>query len=364
MLKFPAYLLVLIFAFNLKGQDCHLENALVNAPSGLILRKQVATGFIATIAFGDTVKYCAEKSYGQATFEGVNGDWRKVYHLTNEGYMFDGFLRKLVADTLNLDSLRASTAKISAVSDSLLGKPSSASPNMEVKNIDEHSFFKNNQLQLAIESYNFCGNIQSLDPTIYWYGIFLQDENERNGMHRIKPLDLKLILSKEKVGTGLEFDILTDQEERSLFLIGSDKIIPYQEIELFDQSEAIRVRGSKLFPGQELSLDAEGKVKLSATGQVVKAGDCPELKDYKVMISYQSEGLSLQQNLSDLIPDYGDCQIPRIYWYGDLSGDGLSDIIYVSVFENKNVFTFLQSVANPSQEIFTKKAVFTLTNCQ
>jgi len=359
MMKLTLYSLLLLFTTGLNAQDCKTEKALVNAPSGLILRKQVAQGYINTVPFGDTVLFCADKSYGRAEYEGIKGDWRKVYFADKQGYMFDGFLRKIARDTLDMDSLRASSSKISAKSDSLLGnrakkaKPTPAHPNL-----------KSDNLQLAIESYNFCGDIRSLDPSLYWYGIFLDDENEPDGLHSIKPLDLKLILSKEKVGQGLEFDILTDQKERSLFLLGSEKVIPYHEITLYDNSEAMRMRGSKLFPGQQLSLDREQKVSLSATGQVLKAGDCPDLKNYKVTISYQHEGVKIEQDLAELTPDYGDCQIPRIYWYGDLSGDGLSDIIYVSVFENKNVFTFLQSVANPSKELFTTKAVFTLTNCQ
>lgn len=359
MTKLPLYSLLLLFAIQLNAQECKTKKALINAPSGLILRKQVAQGYINTVPFGDTVLYCADKSYGKAEYEGIKGDWRKVYFAGKKGYMFDGFLRKIVSNNVDLDSLRASSAKISAKSDSLLGNEIK-----EAKPIIAHPNLRTNNLQLAIESYNFCGDIQSLDPSLYWYGIFLDDENEPNGLHSIKPIDLKLILSKEKVGDGLEFDILTDQEQRSLFLLGSEKVIPYREITLYDHSEAMRVRGSKLFPGQQLNLDDEGKVSLTATGQVLKAGDCPQLKDYKITISYQHEGKVIEQDLAELIPDYGDCQIPRIYWYGDLSGDGLSDIIYVSVFENKNVFTFLQSVAEPSEELFTTKAVFTLTNCQ
>jgi len=360
----PLSLLLLFFAFSLSGQDCNLVNAMVNAPSGLILRKQVAKGFITTVPFGDTVKYCANKSFGKAEYEGIKGDWRKVYFKKKEGYMFDGFLRKAPKDSLDFDSLRTSAAKISAVSDSILGTNNSKNFSSEKTLNPLHPYLKSDNLQLAVESYNFCGDIQSLDPTLYWYGVFLQSESEPNGLHRIQPLDLKLILSKEKVGSGLEFDILTNKDERSLFLIGSNKVIPFQEISLYDQSEAMRVRGSKLFPGQELSLDDTRKVKLTATGQVIKAGDCPTLKDYKITISYQNDGLKLEQNLAELIPNFGDCQIPRLYWYGDISGDGLSDIIYVSAFEDKNVFTFLQSVANPSKELFTQRAVFTLTNCQ
>ncbi len=359
----PLSLLLLLLAFSLSGQDCNLTKAVVNAPSGLILRKQVAKGFITSIPFGDTINLCADKSYGQAEYEGIKGDWRKVYFKKKEGYMFDGFLRKMVKDSLNLDSLRSRTAEIAAQTDSLLGTTPNETTSVAAKNY-AHPYLKSDELQLAIESYNFCGDIQSLDPTLFWYAIFLQSESDATGLHRIVPADLKLILSKEKVGRGLEFDILTDKEERSLFLLGSNIVIPHQEINLYDRSEAMRVRGSKLFPGQELRLDDERKVKLSATGQVIKAGACPELKDYKITISYQNEGISLEQDLSEIISDFGDCQIPRLYWYGDISGDGLSDVIFVSVFEDKNVFTLLQSVANPSKELFTQKAVFTLTNCQ
>ncbi len=358
-MKLSFYCLLFLFVFELSAQDCETEKALVNAPSGLILRKQVAKGYINTIPFGDTVLFCSKKSYGRAEYEGTKGDWRKVYIADQIGYMFDGFLKPILQDSAALKSLDTISPKPSAESDSLLVQESP-----KLKAISLHPNLKSDRLQLAIESYNFCGDIQSLDPSLYWYGLFLDDENKPDGLHSIKPLDLKLILSKEKVGKGLEFDILTDQEQRSLFLLGSEKIIPYQDITLYDQSEAMRVRGSKLFPGQQLYLDQEQKVSLTATGQVLKAGDCPVLKDYQIVINYQNEGKKIEQNLAELIPNYGECQIPRIYWYGDLSGDGLSDIIFVSVFEDKNVFTFLQSVPNPKAALFTTKAVFTLTNCQ
>lgn len=366
MIKFSSLiLLLLLITSTLSGQDCERAEAIVTAPSGLILRTAPAKGFVTSIPLGDTVEICLSKSYGQAEYEGIKGDWRKLYYQDKQGFSFDGFLRVIAKNEMPLDSLREASQSILAKSDSILGLPKNEESDY-TKDLTKtaHPNLKGDNLQFAVESYNFCGPIESLDPSLYWYGVFLQDENDPSGLHRIKPVDLKLILSKEKVGSGLEFDILTDNEERSLFLLGSDKVIPHQEIELYDPSEAIRMRGSKLFPGQELSIDDENKVKLSATGQVIKAGDCPELKDYKITIRYQSENQIIEQDLADLLTNYGDCQIPRLYWYGDISGDGFTDLIYVSVFEDKNVFTLLQSIAEPKDALFSKKAVFTLSNCK
>jgi hypothetical protein len=354
-------LVAFILAFNSFGQSCDLEKAVINAPSGLILRLEAAKGFITTMPMGDTLKFCSDQSFGSDQYEGIKGDWRHAYYNDKEGYVFDGFLRKISPDTLNLDSLHLRATQIISDSDSILQNNNKA---IKVEPLSPHPNLSGSFVRLAIESYNFCGDIESLDPSLYWYGVFLKSDLEQTGLLRLKPVDLKLILSKDKVAKGLEFDILTNSEERSLFLLGSDNIIKHQDLKLYDQSEAIRLRGSKLFPGQELALDTKRIVSLSATGQVLKAGDCPQLKDYKILINYEKDGLSLEQDLSELISGYGDCQIPRIYWYGDISGDGLSEIIFVSVYEDKTVFTLLQSIANPKKELFTRKAVFILKNCQ
>jgi hypothetical protein len=364
MRRLAPSLVALMLAFASFGQNCNLSKAIINAPSGLILRSEAAKGYITSMPMGDTLKFCADQSFGKAQYEGINGNWRQAYYNNKEGYVFDGYLMAILQDTLDLDSLRDRSVQIAATSDSILQDNSPANKVEKIKPNSSHPNLKGSFLKLAIESYNFCGEIQSLDPSLYWYGVFLKSDLEQTGMLRVNPVDLKLILSKDKVGKGLEFDILTDSEERSLFLLGSDNIINHQDLALFDQSEAIRLRGSKLFPGQELALDNKRIVSISATGQVLKAGDCPQLKDYKVLINYNKDGLSLEQDLAELIIGYGDCQIPRIYWYGDISGDGLSEVIYVSVYEEQTVFTLLESIANPKKELFTRKAVFTLKNCQ
>jgi hypothetical protein len=361
MIRLSYSLVALILAFNSFGQSCNLTKAVIIAPSGLILRLEAGKGYITTMPMGDTLKFCAEQSFGKAEYEGIKGDWRQAYYQDKEGYVFDGFLRKIFADTLNVDSLHIRATQVISDSDSILQNNRKV---IEVKPLPSHSNLPGSFVRLAIESYNFCGDIESLDPSLYWYGVFLKSDLEQTGLLRIKPLDLKLILSKDKVGKGLEFDILTNSEERSLFLLGSDNIIKHQDLELHDQSEAIRLRGSKLFPGQELALDNKRIVSLSATGQVLKAGDCPQLKDYQILINYEKDGLSLEQDLSELISGYGDCQLPRIYWYGDISGDGLSEIIFASVYEDHTVFTLLQSIVNPTNELFQRKAAFTSKNCQ
>ncbi len=337
------------------GQECEWTLATITAESGLILRKSPGKGFVSSIPMGDTIAYCSNQSFGSLSYEGIDGFWRKVQYQGQEGYSFDGFIKPLGTGS---DSLHSSAQDIMAKSDSLLkakGGKKPIAPN-------PHPFFKGKDFQFLIETYNYCGDVSKIDLSLYWYGVFMDDEAKPTGNLAIRPVDLKIILSKEKVSKGMEFDLLTDQEERSLFLIGSDKVILHKEIQLEDVLKGIRLRGKRLFPGQELILNDSDQLRLSATGQITKAGPCPEAKNYQLKIKASRGAKVIEQDLASLISDYGQCSIPELYWYGDLSGDKYPELIFVSVGENANVFYLLQS--NPgNSELFSLNSVFSLENC-
>lgn len=338
--------------FLLSAQDCAYSQGIVSTKSGLIIRESPGKGYVGVMSQGDTLSLCYSESFGTLTVDGIEGHWRKIRYRNLSGYAFDGFVFPVDSE---IDSLHQEAQKVMSETDSILGIQKPKKPVL-------HPFYKGDEFQFLLETYNYCGDVSAIDLSLYWYGIFMDSELNPDGKMEIRPLDLKISLSKEKVGQGMEFDILTDQEERSLFLIGSNKVIQHQSIVLEDVMKAIQLRGKRLFPGQELILNKKDQLRLSATGQILSAGPCPEAKDYRLMIKAQRQGQNLEQNLADLIPSYGKCAIPELYWYGDLSGDGQPELIFVSVEETENTFHLLQS--NPgTSELFSVQAVFRVVNC-
>ncbi len=351
---------LLIFVFGglmLQAQDCKKTWATATAPSGLILRKSPGSGYLDKIPLGDTVNYCSDSTYGELSFDGIDGYWRKVSFNGKTGYSFDGFLKPFQLQ-FSSDSLVEASKRVLAESDSLLGE---ASPKPEAKP-NPHPYFKGDDFQFLVETYNYCGNVQDIKLKLYWYGVYMDSEIQPTGQLAIRPLNLNVSLSKTSSGSAMEFDLLTDEEERSLFIFGVNNSYPYQEVNLADVLTTIGSRGKRLFPGQEWLLDAQSNLRLSATGAITKAGPCPEVENYTLKAIKGSGSEAVEQDLKEIIGDYGTCSIPEIYWYGDLSGDGLPEIIFVSEQDEQNVFTLLQSDPHSPQH-FSLKAVFTVENC-
>ena len=257
---------------------------------------------------------------------------------------------------MDQDSIVEASKKLIAASDSVLGIVD------EAKAESPHTFYKENDFQLVLETYNFCGPVSAIDLKLYWYGVFMDNEMSPTGKLAVRPLNLNVSLSKRKVGSGMEFDILTDDAERSLFVFGVSNSYPYQDVTLSDVLPTIGTRGKRLFPGQEWLLDPSSNLRLSATGAITKAGPCPETKEYRLTAVKGRGTDEVVQDLKPILGNYGSCSIPEIYWYGDLSGDGLPDIIFVSVKDEQNVFSLLESNSDSSQ-LFSLKAVFTAENC-
>lgn len=340
---------------SLEAQDCASNFGTATAPSGLIIRKSPGKGYVYKIPFGDTLSFCSDSTYGSLTFESITGFWRKVRYKGKEGYSFDGFI-ETIGLSLEQDSIIAASKKLIAAGDSALGIVAEAKPE------SPHTYYKDFDFQLLLETYNYCGPVDEIDLKLYWYGVFMDNEMNPTGKLAIRPLNLNVSLSKRKVGTSLEFDVLTDDEERSLFVFGVSNSFPYQELTLSDVLPTIGTRGRRLFPGQEWLLDPSSNLRLSATGAITKAGPCPETKEYSLKAVRGSGANEAEQDLKSILGDYGSCSIPEIYWYGDLSGDGLPEIIFVSVRDEQNVFSLLESNSESSQ-LFSLKAVFTVENC-
>jgi len=363
-LNYPILLICAVFFTSLKvtaQEDCEFILGKATAPSGLILRTSPGKGFVKLIPEGDTLEYCASVSHGGLTFEGIEGDWRKVRHQGDEGYSFDGFIFELKEASGDPDSLMKVSQGLIAMSDSILGDSAIKSA-MQAAETSPHKALPSEDFQFLIETYNYCGDVQAINLKMYWYGVFLDNELNPTGALSIRPLNLNVSLSKQSEGDRMEFDLLTDEDERSLFVFGLSGSYPYQSTNLLDIMPTISARGRRLFPGQEWILDAGSGTTLSATGSITKAGPCPEAENYSLKIRFGRGDDRREMDLQELIPDYGACAIPEIYWYGDLSGDGLPEIIFVSVDDDKNVFHFLRSEATASQP-FSLQAVYTVENC-
>lgn len=364
MLQKSTLLILLIWGWissPIQAQDCSWKAAKVNAPSGLILRKAPGSGFLQLIPTGDTVQYCADQTFGELSYEGISGYWRKVRYADKEGYSFDGFLEVIVKGPAS-DSLLQASKNLIATSDSLLGDSMAKAKPVIEELPSPHTAIPGEDFQFLIETYNYCGNVQEIDLQLYWFGVFMDDEMNPSGSMSIRPLDLNISLSKNQGGSSLEFDLLTNLDERSLFLFGVSGSYPYQTMKLSDVLPSISSHGKRLFPGQEWLIDAKSQTVLSATGSITKAGPCPEAENYTLSIRRGLGADEQKMDLSSIISDYGSCAIPEVYWYGDLSGDGLPEIIFVSVQDEQNVFYFLRSEQNSSQ-LFSLQAVYTLENC-
>ena len=132
-----------------------------------------------------------------------------------------------------------------------------------------------------------------------------------------------------------------------------------------DNSEVLRFNSRKVFPGQEWQIAefSQPNITLSATGSVVSAGPCPELSNYKLLLKGEKYSLPVVQDITEELDQNGQCGMPEIYWYGDLNGDKIPEIIFVSVYEDRNQFTLFISDPTLDNVLLRKGAEWIITNC-
>lgn len=350
--RFPMKkLLFLIFSFCLVQQaeaqlNCEPQLPMrVIAESGLNMRSKasLSSSVVVTVPYDSILQTC-RKTDGKLVVDKITGYWRKAIYKGNVGYMFDGFLELAQTRVQKADSAEALTEKIEQSQE----KPEKPEP-VPAKPA------KPLEMQFVTEAYNYCGDVSKLDPGLLWYGVYPADEKKREEFYQIQPVELNVVLSKAKIGDGMEFDIETEREERSIFLVGMNQLLDYKNLKIEDQSQRMRYTGRKVFPGQQMELGSD--LRLSATGSVVKSGDCPEIKNYKL----QLQGADFTQDLSKVIAE-AEC-MPELYWYGDFSGDGIPEVILVSVSKEKNHFTLLSSENAESDQLLRPRAEWIIDNC-
>ncbi|HAD96640.1 MAG TPA: hypothetical protein DCG19_04490 [Cryomorphaceae bacterium] len=325
------------------------------APSGMRMRAEpsLKAKVVTYVPFDSTLTACQE-TFGSMEYEKIRGFWRKVQYNGKLGYMFDGFME--VKGLLNKPATTDTIADTS-VTDTPKGEVS-VKPEKETPKTREITY------SLLTETYNYCGEVKGIDPGLIWYGIYPRDEDNGGTTYRIKRVDVNVMLSKQKVGKKLEFDVLTDEEERSIFLLGVNQLLPLEQNSIEDNSDLLRMNGRKIFPGQQWDLTGEPtKMKLSATGSVESTGPCPDLKNYRLTLSGTKYFLPVNQNITEELNDNGQCGMPEIYWFGDLNGDDVPEMIFVSVYEDRNRFTLFVSDPTLDNALVVKKAHWTVDKC-
>lgn len=344
-------LLLIILSTGLSAQmDCEETFTMkVTAPSGLNMREQPQTDakVMLTIPYNNILIACASTS-GKLTVGKTMGYWRQVLYEGKLGYVFDAYLElvdpelRKAMDPKPKDQVSITqTIKVPEVKQAEESKVEEKKPVVAAEEVKEPVVAVKEpkpEYSLVLEAYNYCGQVEKINPGILWYGFYPANTDAGETEMQVKPVDIEVLLSKSRSSEGLEFDIRTDRQERSLFMIGSTMPLDLNKMDLTDRSDLMRYSNQKIFPGQQLNIDFGDKVaSLSATGGISSTGDCPELQNYKLSLS-----AGKTTDLMSLLPK-GQCGLPEIYWIGDLNGDQLPDFIVVSIFEDRSVFSLLVS---------------------
>ncbi len=351
----------------------------VIAPSGIRMRAEpnLKSKMVGGVPYNETVTACA-KLYAPMTYEDMEGHWRKVEFMGKIGYMFDGFLEiksikgqehvkyqklnevvQVVPKSSDLPEPPAPEPVDDIIDNG--GKPQKVEP---ANDVQTKSNTAASEFSFLTETYNYCGDVNLLKPDLLWYAVYPADEKSRSKNYRIKKVELDIILSKTKVGKGLEFDITTKSGERSIFLLGLNRTLAVDNIRIEDDSDRLRMMDRKVFPGQQFEVNTQsGKMILEATGSVLKSGPCPQLKDYELSAVTEIDRVARNQNIGKLLTHNPACGMPNIYWYGDLTGDGLPEFIFVTDFEEKNHFTLLVSNSNSNGPLYQKQSDWVIDKC-
>ncbi len=425
MSKKIIFLVLLVGFTKMHAQQTLCEPSLlfqVVAESGVKMR--AAPHPTAVVVAGLPVKsellVCKELDVA-ATFENINGHWRRVKYKEKYGYIFDGFLKPstnspvasfklgqllvinkiLAQDMSKLDSVLTYLTLVAKTKgyENIIGPPlpdidslftndvprkvvtvteapeiaevavepqkPAAEPEVAPTPEPAKEVVKTPALEFKFitEAYNYCGDINELDPGKLWYAVY-----RKGNQFYMTRVDLLIIRSKYRLGSTMEFDLKADREVQPSFLISTSKLMDTawtvnQEIDFFiDHPKA-------LYPGQMVELyghdpiPAKENVTLFATGNVMSVGLCPEIIDYKIKVTGEMHDNLLTQDLTPLFQDLGKCGIPEIFWFGDLNGDLYPELIFVSTSDNGLAFTFFASDTQDEKVLYRKADQWFNKNC-
>jgi hypothetical protein len=306
----------------------------VIAPSGLRMRSKPNTksDIVVTVPYDSLVIACTE-TFGAFSTSETKGYWRSVQYHEHEGYMYDGFLIPRNSKRIMSSDIQASSEQKNSISNK--DEVAIATPPPPTN------------FSLAIETYNYCGNIEEFNPGINWYGIYPPDEN--SSQYRMEKVAVELVLSQQRLSKSMEFDIRTDRYEKSVFLIGSEQALDRGTV-LFLTKELQEALPLSLFPGQNATVFARSAVesseniRLEALGAVTSGGDCPVLTNFKLLASTQLGQEKVEQDIAPLICIENACGVPELLWFGDINGDGYADALWASRSETEAQFSLMLSL--------------------
>lgn len=185
----------------------------------------------------------------------------------------------------------------------------------------------------------------TFDSSLNWYGIYETAQGDSM---------LKVQMFQDTV-TGYDGHlwnkIYTDQSRvrQAKYLLGSKFTL--NEKLLNSGTNSYPHRGF-LFPGQRANVYsilrpgiAAECVTLIATGSVKSIGYCPELENYRIMIS-NTQTYEILQDLTSEFDFKGECGMFELVWFGDIDEDQKPDMIFSASNNAEGLETlFLTSVA-------------------
>ena len=215
---------------------------------------------------------------------------------------------------------------------------------------------------LVIEGDQCCPTL--LDSTLYWYGIYETLEGD-------SLIKVKLSYIKGSRDGKSRFDqILTDQSRKrsSKFLIGSKMELKNR---LLNRETMYKFKNDLyLYPGQKTNVCtslgpgiAGNCVALIATGNVKSVSYCPEIENYKLFLA-DNRSYEFLQDITIEMYSRSECGMIGLSWYGDIDGDQLADMIFVSSNNNEGVHClFITSCAGEGHRVKKVATVLTCSCC-
>lgn len=327
------------FHYSSAQEDCDPDLVYaVIAPSGLKIRTAPSTKgkHVVTVPYDSLVLACPQ-TFGAFQTKDTKGYWRYVSYNTFAGYMYDGFLLPRNNSRMLIKKKKTQQAA---------GNIESVDTTTSDPDIVEIAPAPPVDFTLVTETYNYCGDVDEIDQGILWFGIY--PPSAGSSEYSMERVSVEVILSKHRMSSNMEFDIRTDREEKSIFLLGSAKPLSRGTVLYLTQAmqEALPL---SLYPGQSSTLFARSatespkNIGMLALGSVSSGGECPELTDFKILASTKLGQEKVVQDIAPLVRIDSACGVPELLWFGDINGDEYADALWASRNESEAQFSLLIS---------------------
>lgn len=305
-LVFVWMLLLIPFAAYTQLRPCDDGEAFlykVTAPSGLNMREkaQLDAPKLITIPYQGEIYTCSYcRDCGQATIEGVEGMWRKVYYQGQIGYIFDAYLEK--------------------------------SPSIDFICADEWLNYEEKPHSYLKEGLNY-------------YAIYSENDSEEA---RVIPLTSDEPL-EEWANDGKARYVDIDPDNAPTFIVGG---LPLEG----QYSVKGKSNQGQLYPGQSIFLYtsylyAKGQVEMYKNNKHAYQYPFAKIKDFELILRkletpYQEQSI-IKMDLHAWVAGGYEGHV-KVLWYGDLDLDGTMDLLlsYSTHYAGWEVILLLSSRAD------------------